>query len=369
MSNLPAYAIALKNRRRSQQPQMNPGSRDSSLDSEPKGSRRRRDENAPDNDDGLFERTKAEAPRRSLPRQMSRKSADEGDALIEFSPMKPKRPAENLSNATEEMSSDHQQFSGISHTNDVRRLERENAELQAECRDLEEEIKSLQQQNRELVSDITAMKGDSYKTAQLSKALASAQREIDELRQIIQSKDANFASLDRDYKALENDYKRRYEMRSAESDALRVKQMEIVRLQKELDQYRTSSRLDEPAHDVRERIHPRAVPEEPVHVPPRSFGQVPAAMRDSLRFGVEDNPPRVEFDAPVTEMGERELKSRLAALTQEKEEKERKLNKAAPKGANLAHVRRQKEELDEEIIALNRQISKLRLELKRRDIY
>jgi chromosome segregation ATPase len=368
MTSLPAYVEALKKRHKGQQ-QVNSGSMHNRIESDTKVSYRRNDENRTNDVGGDFGRLKAEHSSKSRLKQSCRKLIEDDDPLIIFSPVKPSKRLQTVSNITEEILSDHQKFSGSPKTDEVKRLEQENVDLHAEYRDLEQQIRSLQHKHRDLVSEMSAMKAENQKAAQLSKDLAAAEREIAELTQLIKSKDTHFASLDRDYRALENDYNRRCEMRAADSETLRLRQMELARLQKELDQYRSSSRFDEPEHEPIQRSRPRAIPEGPAPVVKRSFGQVPAAMRDNLRFGADENPSRAEIDFPVEEMSDRELKSRLANLTRERDEKERKLSKAAPKGSNVSHVRRQKEELDAEIIELGKQISKLRLELKRREVY
>jgi hypothetical protein len=51
----------------------------------------------------------------------------------------------------------------------------------------------------------------------------------------------------------------------------------------------------------------------------------------------------------IEDMSGGELKDRFESLSKEKEDKERQLNQAPPKGSNLARVRRQKEELDNEV--------------------
>jgi hypothetical protein len=87
-------------------------------------------------------------------------------------------------------------------------------------------------------------------------------------------------------------------------------------------------------------------------------------MRDN--FGFDAEPPEVETrrDVPLDEMTDGELRLRFDGLSQERQEKERKLNRAPPKGANLAHVRRQREELDEDVLRLGSLLAKVRLEMK-----
>jgi hypothetical protein len=94
-------------------------------------------------------------------------------------------------------------------------------------------------------------------------------------------------------------------------------------------------------------------------------------MRVNLCFGGggDDSLGRVAKQIPAEDMSDVELKDRFESLSREKEEKERQLSRAPPKGSNLAHVRRQKEELDNEIVKIGSLLSKVKLEMKRRGIY
>jgi phage gp46-like protein len=84
-----------------------------------------------------------------------------------------------------------------------------------------------------------------------------------------------------------------------------------------------------------------------------------------------DDPPvnQTIRDFHVDEMCDVELNTRLQSLTREKEAKERIFNRAAPKGSKMAHVRVQKDQLEDEINCLAGQISKLKLELVKRRAY
>jgi hypothetical protein len=54
-----------------------------------------------------------------------------------------------------------------------------------------------------------------------------------------------------------------------------------------------------------------------------------------------------------------------ARANQSKDEKEKVLGWAPPKGSNLVRVRRQKAELKDEVVKLEALLSKVRLEIKR----
>ena len=340
---------------------------------------RRRNQNIGNEFDDIEpDRKPVRKSRKSLPNQ-SQKSLDY-DPLIDFSPVKQESQQRNVTEVTEDEAYDRPQLSEISAFDEVSALKGAISDLQQQIKELEQENRRLQQANRSLQTEVATLQNETRQTDQLTRQLAEAERAADELRQIIKSKDASFAALDRDYKTLENDYKRLSDIRSAESDSLMMKQMEINRLQKELDQMRYANvdyrpRADPPPLDdfnvPPRRIDPPApAAMAPPPVPAVRRTQVPAAMRDNLRFGDDSpEPPRAVYDIPVSEMPDQELRSRLQALVAEREEKERQLSRAPPKGANLSHVRIQKEELDNEIVELGKRIAKLRLEMKQRGIF
>jgi hypothetical protein len=230
-------------------------------------------------------------------------------------------------------------------------LRASNAQLQQRMEELEQQNELLQQQNREIIDEMVALRSESRRSAQA----ADAQRKIDELTQVLKSKDASIAAINQEYQTLEIDYQRLVDMRAADADSLRAKQLEVNLLQQELEQLRFSRRVgDEP----------------PVRPPPkREFGLPLPAVRNSLGFEAEQPELDAWRDVPVADLTDGELRLRFDGLSQERQEKERKLNRAPPKGANLAHVRRQKEELDEDVVRLGSLIAKVRLEMKRRRIF
>jgi chromosome segregation ATPase len=241
-----------------------------------------------------------------------------------------------------------------------------NSELERQVHELQLQNRSLQQKNREMMSELTILKSENARFTQVSKQLVAAQREVAELSQVLRSKEASISALDEAYGKLEADYKHLLDSRSIDADGLSAKQMEINRLQQELDQCKFNRRLDDEPPIARFR----AQNEEQAPLPPQQQRrEVPAAMRVNVCFGGDDSPARMAKHIPVEDMSDAELKDRFESLSREKEDKERQLNRAPPKGSNLAHVRRQKEELDNEVVKLGSLLSKVKLEMKRRGIY
>jgi chromosome segregation ATPase len=241
----------------------------------------------------------------------------------------------------------------------------DTADLQRKLRSLEQENRSLFQSNRENMSELADLKTESVDYNQISRKLSACEHEIDELSQVIKSKDASINALEQAYTKLENDYKKLLGLRTRDSELLSAKQIEISRLTREIESLRTNARFD----DEPPRTHIRSVAEEQPVWPKSQASVVPSAMKDNVHFGDSYSEARPTTNIPVTQMNDSELRLRLQTLTKEKEEKERFLNRAPPKGANLAHVRRQKAELDDQVVELDALLSKVRLEMKRRQIY
>jgi predicted RNase H-like nuclease (RuvC/YqgF family) len=242
-----------------------------------------------------------------------------------------------------------------------------NSELERQIHELQLQNRSLHQKNREMMNELTILKSENARFTQVSKQLAAAQREVAELSQLLRSKEASISALDEAYHKLETDYKRLLDNRSIDADSLAAKQTEINRLQQELDQCKFNRRLDDDPPIGRFRPQSEEQPPPPPQQQQRR--EVPAAMRVNLCFGSDDSLARMARQIPVEDMSDMELKDRFESLSKEKEDKERQLNRAPPKGSNLAHVRRQKEELDNEIVKLGSLLSKVKLEMKRRGIY
>jgi hypothetical protein len=113
---------------------------------------------------------------------------------------------------------------------------------------------------------------------------------------------------------------------------------------------------DSPVH---ERVEPPPLqPRLRVDPPPVKR----AALVDNILFGREAS---VEVPDDVESMSVPEMKDLLEILRAQKDEVERQLNKAPQKGRLMAHVRREKEEMEAELDGLSKRIAKVRFTLRR----
>jgi chromosome segregation ATPase len=253
-----------------------------------------------------------------------------------------------------------QQVIGKSQTR-IRQLEQENADLKEINAELEVKLSLLSS-------------GRTAKEQELQKEMDAIKHVVASLKQIIASKDANFEALDRDYELLENDQKRLMRMRTADAEMMVRLQTEVNQLQKEVEELRGLREIE----DIRSKavteldrspIHRELISELPP-ASPRHDINVHVAMRDNVRFGDDDTAnSKNHIDLLTSTMTDQELRDKLSVLIREKEEKDRLARRAIPKGVNRAHALREQEELEEQISGLNRQIWKVRLEMKQRGIY
>jgi hypothetical protein len=318
---LPAFAKALKRRHQPLTNRKNVGSQNSPVSSR---------------------------PRQSLPSRRTSVFEDEDERPIGS------RDSSDLTEDTEDC--DHQTLSAIQIVEPSFRTN--IAECQRRLRELQHENRNLLQMNRYMMGELADLKADSFTFTHMTGKLFARQRAVDELSQLIQSKDAEIACLCQSRTKLESDYKRMLDLRSLDAEAISSKQLEISRITREIESLRSGARVvDDPRCSLR-----GAVDNPPVG----RVQAVPSAMKDNVYFGDDG---KAASEMTVGQMSDAELRARLQALTKEKEEKEWLLSRAPPKGANSAHVRRQKEQLDEDVAALDRVLSKIRLEMKRRQIY
>jgi CHASE3 domain sensor protein len=87
-----------------------------------------------------------------------------------------------------------------------------------------------------------------------------------------------------------------------------------------------------------------------------------AALVDNIHFG-QDSVTEIPDD--IESMSVPEMKDLLEILRTQKEDVERQLNRAPPKGRLMAHVRREKEEMEEELDGLSKRIAKIRFALRK----
>jgi chromosome segregation ATPase len=217
------------------------------------------------------------------------------------------------------------------------------------------------------LGDISTLKNDKSRAAQLSNQLAIAEQQLAELKQVLWSKETSIADLTQQYERLEKDYTRLSDVRAIDAEEINAKQMEITRLQQELDQWKDAMQPKEP--EPRNRFRAVTESDPPPATVRRPVPVTPPAMKDNLVFGDAQPSFRAARGLLTDQMSDTELRDKYQALTREKDEKERSLNRAAPKGAKIARVRVEKEELEQEVMQLSAQISKIKSEMNKRGIF
>jgi uncharacterized membrane protein len=350
-AQLPAFAKALKRRHQLFQNQ--------------KVSRRVRAQWTDENDPPVLNDLPSDAspPRKSL--RSRRVRALEKDEIR--APAAAKRHSNDLTEDTD--CSDPGGLSAIEPLDDVSSLRTENAELLRRLRALKHENRELLQGRTNLRNELAALKSKGADYLSVSKKLISCEQETETVRKLIETNTAQIVELDYAYNSLENDYKRHLDLQKLDPESTALQQLEINRLTRDIEHLRSGWKPDEVG--TRNRFH--TAPDDPLmdfrRSIPRSTQTIPSAMKDNLRFGHDSFHSRPNADIPVAKLTDVQLREQVQFLTEEKAEKERLLNRAPPKGANRAHVRAQKAELDDEITALSACFSKVRLEMKRRGLY
>jgi predicted RNase H-like nuclease (RuvC/YqgF family) len=241
--------------------------------------------------------------------------------------------------------------------------------LNGQIRDLELENRKLERQNRDIRSEISDLKSERALAVQLSSSLATADAQVADLTKVLQSKTAYIAELTAECESLEKSYQLLSEVRSKDAETVATKQMEITRLQQELDQLKQSGRVGIVEAESRNRFRGIPEPERAIIPMRRQLVTTPPAMKVNLVFGDDQPSFRAARDLFTDQMSDTELQTRYQILTKEKEEKERILNRVAPKGAKFARVRIEKEQLEQEVMELNPQIAKIKSEMNKRGIY
>jgi DNA repair exonuclease SbcCD ATPase subunit len=157
-----------------------------------------------------------------------------------------------------------------------------HADLESQIRDLEIRNLQLQRQNRDIKGELSVLKIERSRAAQIATSLAAAERRVAELSQILHSKEATITKLKADHDIRQRDRGRLLEIRSGNLEKSAAKQKELLRLQQELEQCKQTSRVpEEPKTRYRSDNEPDLIRRPTVAVPP--------AMRDNLVFG--DDPP------------------------------------------------------------------------------
>ena len=299
----------------------------------------------------------------------------------------------------------------------IQDLEQHVAELTAENRRLKAErtdadsSKQIGSDFQRQIDELKAQLRDEITKNQcLTEQVEQLEKLLESKRQLTEAKEQMMRRLQDEYQQVVSDYQRLLEVNSEQAGQLRQSRVDISELEARVAQMRSAARRTAPDYPYdRHRPHfddfmdstaplyeppafqphssdtfpaplplepepePLPVPEPAPYKPPTEpateanpFVQSPkrSALVDNIKFGDEsENTKPIEDD--VESMTVPEMKQQLEILRHEKEELERKLNKAPPKGRLMAHVRREQEENEAQLDALTKRISRIRFQLRR----
>jgi hypothetical protein len=236
-----------------------------------------------------------------------------------------------------------------------------NEELDREVADLRSRLEESEVRNKFLTSQVHQLEGL-----------------LESKRQVTDAKEQMIMRLQDEYTQIMADYQRTLDLNGVQTGQLRQAKVQIAELESELAEFRFPSKaqtvefaIPPPGRDdfspmARSYEMPKVEP-EPVDefqfVPPVPRTPVrKAALVDNICFGEESRDLVCEDCDSMTVSEMREM---LANLRRDKDELERKLNKAAPRGRLMAHVRQEREESEAELETLVRRIAKLRYSLRK----
>jgi hypothetical protein len=193
--------------------------------------------------------------------------------------------------------------------------------------------------------------------------------------------------LQTEYEQIMADYQRVLDLNGIQTGQLRQAKVQISELESQLEELRfpVKRRFADLPYE-RHRPPPPVddfPPEENSYEPPRQFDfstpidefppepapkpRTPvkkSALVDSIKFG-DDTSDLVCEDCDSMKVSE--MKEALANLRREKDDLERRLNKAPEKGRLMAHVRQEREERETELDHLVKRIAKIRFALRKRN--
>ena len=310
----------------------------------------------------------------------------------------------------------------VSDFDDVAELKQINVELQDQIRELEAKNKRLQfqiTQNEKLDNDDMRLALQQQKNAnsQLQMQLDKAQLRISQLEQIISLKEESIQKMTNEFQQASSTMKDHMDIMKTQAIQLEQANSQIVALKLELERYKrtqpavsacssmndfvgisASSSNYSYGNNDQKRLQAAIISDpsfngnnvnllsQPKISPMISASSSNAglnfninqtqiakydgnnhpAMRDNLRFG-EFQPPLLNFN--VEAMSDEEIRSLFNEYTKTKEEIEWKLNRVPAKGSNMSHVRAERERMEAEVDDYHRKISKLKYEMKKRNIY
>jgi DNA repair exonuclease SbcCD ATPase subunit len=300
-----------------------------------------------------------------------------------------------------------------SHTeeiNDLRarisNLESENTELVAENKRLlrvQTELETERQlaiDCRRMLDEATAqLRDEQLKSRTLQEQVQQLENLLDGRRQLTNVKEQMLQRIQSEYDQIMKDYTRILELNGVQTGQLRKARVDICELEAQVEEMKgcAGQRLAEPRlvrsapaqeaylndfspfdadefapalqmpddnPDVEIEV-PHSLAPRQNEIPTQAMVRSPlkrAALVDNIKFG--DEPSAIIVD-DVDSMPVDEMKDLFSVLRSQKEEVERRLNKAPEKGRLQAQVRREHEEQERELDTLTRRIAKIRFALRK----
>lgn len=298
----------------------------------------------------------------------------------------------------------------------IQDLEQQVAELTAETKRLqriETEVETTRQLSADWqrqVEDLTTqLEDEKSKTKYMTEQIQQLEGLLDSKRHLTEAKEQMVQRMQTEYQQVMDDYQRLLDLNGVQTGQLRQAKVQISELEAQVEEMRNAQRARQ-TH-IYQPEQPRMPPvvddfafkpptfeEKPFFdpVPPTDFDTpanfmpplppeddlpvinepapapmaiIPSPKRtalvDNIKFGYEEPAAAESIVDDTDNMTVPEMKQQLDILRQQKEEVERKLNKAPPKGRPMSHVRREQEEYEVELNAIVKRISKIRFTLRK----
>jgi archaellum component FlaC len=271
--------------------------------------------------------------------------------------------------------------------NQLTDLTTENKRLQR----LQTEAESQRQINEEMqfqLEDVRNQLGDEQtKSKYLTDQVKQLEHFLEGKRQLTEVKERMLERMQNEYQQVMTDYQRILDLNGVQTGQLRQAKVHISELEAQVEELRGLEKLrgkelqepadislvDFPFTDADEIQNKEQLPidlhQEPAVLqaaePVQQIAPPPmkrAALVDSIKFG---NDQSIDVHDDIDSMTVPEMKDLLDILRAQKDEVERQLNRAPQKGRSMAHVRREKEEMEEELEGLSKRIAKIRFALRK----
>lgn len=290
-------------------------------------------------------------------------------------------------------------------------LATENKRLQT----LETEVETTRQMSTDWqrqVEELTSqLEDERSKTKYMSEQIQQLENLLESKRHLTEAKEQMVQRMQSEYQQVMDDYQRLLDLNGVQTGQLRQAKVQISELEAQVEEMRNAQRArpatvyqppppapppisdfafnDKPFFDPlppadfepTANFMPPLPPEEdlppidpPLPPPAPAPAPVPVAvvqspkrtaLVDNIRFGYEEPAVADTVIDDTDNMTVPEMKQQLDILRQQKEEVERKLNKAPPKGRPMSHVRREQEEYEAELDAIVKRISRIRFTLRK----